>query len=102
MGYRILDVKVAKVDPERNKLVIKRKKVRAGKIKYLKNSFIVDASTLITANDNRTITLSEIKVGNRITIDFLKTKDKKLLAKGISVLKLRDINILLKRPETTK
>lgn len=86
MNYRILDVKVAKVDPERNKLVIKRKKVRAGKIMYLKNIFVVDASTLITANDNRTIALSEIKVGNRVTIDFLKAQDKKFLAKGISVL----------------
>jgi len=86
MGYRILDVKVAKVDPERNKLVIKREKVRAGKTRYLKNIFVVDASTLIIATDNCTITLSEIKVGNRVTIDFIKTQDKKLLAKGISVL----------------
>jgi hypothetical protein len=86
MGYRILDVKVAKIDPERNKLVIKRKKARAGKARFLKNIFVVDDATLITANDNRTITLSEIKVGNRVTIDFLKTQEKKLLAKGISVL----------------
>jgi len=86
MGHRILDVKVAKVDPGRNKLVIKRKKVRTGKTKYLKNIFVVDASTLITTNDNRTITLPEIKVGKRVTIDFIKTPDKKLLAKGISIL----------------
>ena len=86
MGYRILDVKVAKIDPERNKLVIKRKKVRAGKVRFLKDIFWVDASTLITGKDNRTITLSEIKVGSRITIDFMKTQDKKLLAKGVSVL----------------
>jgi hypothetical protein len=86
MGYRILDVKVTKIDPERNKLVIKRKKVRAGKARFLKNIFVADTSTLITGKDNRTITLSEIKVGSRITIDFMKTQDKKLLAKGISVL----------------
>ena len=86
MGYRILDVKVAKVSPERNKLVIKRKKVRAGKARYLKNVFVLDANTLITNKDNKTVTLSEIKVGNRVTIDFIKTQDKKLLAKGISIL----------------
>ncbi len=86
MGYRTLDVKIAKIDPERNKLVIKRKKVRAGKARFLKNIFVADASTLITDKDNRTITLSEIKVGSRATIDFIKTQDKKLLAKGISVL----------------
>ncbi len=86
MGYRILDVKVAKVNLGANKLVIKRKKVRAGKARFLKNIFVADASTLITGKDNRTITLSEIKVGSRVTIDFMKTQDKKLLAKGISVL----------------
>jgi len=86
MGYRILDVKVAKVNPERNKLVIKRKKVRAGKIRYLKNIFVLDANTLITGKENKTVQLSEIKVGNRVTIDFIKTQDKKLLAKGISIL----------------
>ena len=86
MSYRILDVKVAKVDPERNKLVIKRKKVRTGEVGVLKNIFVADAYTLVTGKDNRTITLSEIKVGNRVTIDFLKTQEKKLLAKGISVL----------------
>jgi len=86
MAYRILDVKVAKVDPERNKLVIKRKKVRAGKARYLKNVFVLDANTLITDKDNKTVTLSEIKVGNRVTIDFIKAQDKRLLAKGISIL----------------
>jgi len=86
MGYRTLDVKIAKVDLGANKLVIKRKKVRAGGARFLKNIFVVEASTLITDKDNRTITLSEIKVGSRVTIDFIKAQDKKLLAKGISVL----------------
>ena len=86
MGYRILDVKVAKVVPERNKLVIKRRKVRAGKARCLKNVFVLDANTLITGKENKTVQLSEIEVGNRVTIDFIKTHDKKLLAKGISIL----------------
>jgi hypothetical protein len=84
MGYRILDVKVAKVESSR--LVIKRKKIREGKVKYLKTVFIVDNCTLITGKDNRTVMLSDIKVGNRVTVDFMKIKDKKLLAKGISIL----------------
>jgi hypothetical protein len=86
MGYRILDVKVAKIEPERNKLVIKRKKVRAGKARFIKSNFVIDDVTLITGKDNRTIKLAQIKVNNRVTIDFIKTQDKKLLAKGISVL----------------
>ena len=88
MGYscRILDVKVAKVDLWTSKLFIKRKKVRAGKTVFLRSIFVIDSSTLITGKDNRTITLSEIKVGNRETIDFLKIQDRKLSARGISVL----------------
>jgi hypothetical protein len=86
MGYRILDVKVAKVNLGANKLIIKIKKMGMKKIKYLKNVFLLHASTLITSKDNQTVRLSGIKVGNRVTIDFIKTQDKKLLAKGISIL----------------
>jgi len=86
MAYRVFDVKVAKVDVGANKLVIKRKKLKEGKVKYLKTVFVVDNCTLITGKDNHTVILSDIKVGNRVTVDFMKMKDKKLLAKGISVL----------------
>jgi len=86
MAYRVFDVKVAKVDVGANKLVIKRKKVKEGKVKYLKTVFVIDNQTLITNKDNHTVRLLDIKVGNRITVDFMKTKDRKLLTKGISVL----------------
>ena len=65
MGYRILDVKVAKVYLEASKLAIKRKKVRAGEVRYLKNVFVLDANTLITGKENKTVQFSEIKVGNK-------------------------------------
>ncbi|PIQ90599.1 MAG: hypothetical protein COV71_03685 [Candidatus Omnitrophica bacterium CG11_big_fil_rev_8_21_14_0_20_41_12] len=86
MGYRILDVKVAKVNLGANKLIIKIKKIGTKKVRYLKNVFLLHAGTLITSSENQTVQLSEIKVGNRVTIDFIKTQDKKLLAKGISIL----------------
>jgi Cu/Ag efflux protein CusF len=86
MSYRVFDVKVAKVDVGANKLGIKRKKIKEGKVEYLKTPFIVDNHTLITGKDNRTVMLSDIKVGNRVTVDFMKIEDRKLLAKGISVL----------------
>ena len=86
MSYRILDVKVSKVDLGANKLVIRRKKVRAGEARYLKKVFVLDAGTPITKKDNQTAMLSELKVTNRVTVDFIKTQDKKMLAKGISVL----------------
>jgi len=86
MGYRIIDVKVAEVNLGANKLVIKRKKVSGRRTSYLKNVFVLHASTLITSKENQTAKLSGIKVGKRVTIDFIKTQDKKLLAKGINIL----------------
>jgi len=86
MAYRVFDVKVAKVNVGANKLVIKRKKAKEGKVRYLKTVFVMDNCTLITGKDNQTLTPSDIKVGNKVTIDFMKTKDRKLLAKGISIL----------------
>jgi hypothetical protein len=86
MAYRVFDVKVAKVDVGANKLVIKRKKIKEGKVKYLKTVFVVDSCTLITGKDNHKVILSDIKVTKRVTIDFMKTKDRKLLVKGISIL----------------
>jgi Cu/Ag efflux protein CusF len=86
MAYRFFDVKVAKVDVGANKLVIKLKKIKEGKVGYLKTVFVVDNCTLITGKDNRTVMLSDVKFNNRVTIDFMKTKDRKLLAKGISIV----------------
>ena len=87
MGYRILDVKVAKIDLGTNKLVTRKSKITAGNKRDLRNIFVLDTCTLITGSNNQTIPLSEIKVGNRVTIDFIKVPDNKLLAKGISVSK---------------
>ena len=84
MAYRIFDVKVAKVEASR--LVIKRKRIKENKVKYLKTAFVVNNQTLITDKDNRTVTLLDITVGSRVTIDFIKTQDKKLLAKGVNAL----------------
>jgi len=85
MAYRIFDVKIAKVEASR--LVIKRKRVKENKVKYLKTAFVVNNQTLITDKDNHTVTLLDIKVGSRVTIDFIKTQDRKLLAKGINALR---------------
>lgn len=86
MSYRLLDVKVAKVNLNAGKLVIKKKKTAGGGIKCPGDIFVLDTTTLITSRSNQTIPLSEIKVGKRVTIDFIKVKDNKLLVKGISVL----------------
>jgi len=86
MSYRLLDVKVEKVNLDTGRLVIKKKKAVGGNIKCPRDIFVLDPATLITSRSNQTIPFSEIKAGNRVTIDFVKIKDNKLLIKGISVL----------------
>jgi len=86
MAYRAIDVKIMRIDIDRNRLTIRRRKIRTGKIRHLKTVFIVDRGTLVTTKDNCTIAVSDIKPSSRATIDFIKTEDKKLLAKGISIL----------------
>lgn len=86
MAHRALEVKVAKINLGTSTLVIKRAKRRLGKSRYLKTVFKVDPLTVITGSDNRSLTLAGIKVGDKVNVDFMKTKDRKLLAKGITVL----------------
>lgn len=85
MAYRAIDVKVAKVDLGSNRLAIKRKEVKKGKVIYLRVSFQVDPGAVITSRDNRSLLFSDLEVGNRVTIDFIKAKEK-FLIKGIILL----------------
>ena len=86
MAHRALEVKVAKVNLGTSTLVIKRTKQKLGKIQYLKTVFKVDTLTVITGKDNRSLKLTDIKVGDKINVDFMKNQERKLLAKGITVL----------------
>ena len=86
MAYRITDAKVEKIDIAKNKLVIKARRLDTGEVRYLKTCFTIDNNTLITAKDNRSLILSDIKVGNKVTVDSMKMKNRKLLAKGICIL----------------
>ena len=86
MAYRTLDVKVDKVDIYANRMVIKQTRLKSGKNSRLKTVFRLDTNTIITSKDNHSLKLADIKIGKRVSVDFIKTKDKKLLAKGISVL----------------
>jgi hypothetical protein len=86
MAHRALEVKVAKVNLGTSTLVIKRTKQKLGKIQYLKTVFKVDTLTIITGRDNRSLKLADIKAGDKVNVDFMKTQERKLLAKGITVL----------------
>ena len=86
MAYRTLDVKVDKIDIYTNRMIIKQTRLKKGKTGRLKTTFKLDTNTIITSKDNHSIKLIDIKIGKRVSVDFIKTRDKKLLAKGISVL----------------
>lgn len=86
MAYRALDVKVAKIDLYANRMIIRQDKVKTGKVEPIRTVFNVDINTIITNKYNRSLKLADIKVGKRVSVDFIKTKDKKFLVKGISVL----------------
>jgi len=86
MAHRALEVKVAKVNLSTSTLVIKRTKQKLGKTHYLKTVFKVDPLAVITDKDNRSLKLADIKVGDKVNVDFMKTQERKLLAKGITVL----------------
>jgi len=92
MAYRIFNVKVLKVDADNNKLIIQRKKADIGKTENLKTAFKVDPHAIITNRSGSFLKISDIKPGDRINIDFIKTrdireaKDKSLLAKGINIM----------------
>lgn len=86
MAYRTLDVKVDKIDIYTNKMVIKKPCLKSQKNSRLKTVFKLDNNTIITGKDNHSLKLSDIKIGKRVSVDFIKTDDKKFLAKGIIVL----------------
>lgn len=86
MAYRTLDVKVDKIDIYTNKMVIKKPCLKSCKNSRLKTVFKLDSNTIITGKDNHSLKLADIKIGKRVSVDFIKTDDKKLLAKGIIVL----------------
>jgi len=86
MAHRALEVKVAKINLDTSTLVIKRPKKRLGKSHHLKTIFKVDPLTVITGKDNRSLKLIDIKVGDKVNVDFIKTQERRLLAKGISIL----------------
>ncbi len=86
MAYRTIDVKVDKVDIYTNKMVIKKTQIKSCKNSRLKTVFKLDNNTIITSKDNHFLKLADIKIGKRVSVDFIKTEDRKFLAKGISVL----------------
>jgi len=77
---------VAKINLDTSSLIIKRPKKRLGKSQYLKTVFKVDPLAVITGKDNRSLKLADIKVGDKVNVDFMKTQERKLLAKGITIL----------------
>ena len=83
---RLLGVKVKSVDNNAERLVTEEIRVSGNRAKHIMTIFTIDSQTLTIGNGNKNASLREIKAGNKINIDFIKTQDKKLLAKGITIL----------------
>ncbi|MDD5652902.1 MAG: hypothetical protein PHT31_01905 [Candidatus Omnitrophica bacterium] len=83
---RLLGVKVKKIDNNARRLVVEEKRISGERVKCIKIIFSIDPHTLIIAKGNKSVCFSDIKTGNKIDIDFIKTQDKKILAKGIVIL----------------
>jgi len=83
---RLLEVKVKSVDNNAKRLVTEEIRVSGNRAKHIKTIFTADTQTLIIGKGNKTAGLCDIKAGNKINIDFIKTQDKKMLAKGITIL----------------
>lgn len=77
---------MVKINHNTSTLVIKRANKRLEKIHYLKTVFKVDTLAVINGKGNRSLNLADIKVGDKASVDFIKTQEQKLLIKGVNVL----------------
>ena len=82
---RIINIKIVDIDIYTKQ--IKVDATAAKRIKYIRPYFYVDASAIIATKNNKILSLSEIKPGNRVVIDFIVLDKGQQLVKGITILK---------------
>jgi len=85
MADRLWNAEVFNVDITKNELVIRRKKREAGKVTDVLTTFFVLQGAQIKDKDGKDVKLSDVKLGNKITMDYLKESDGKLAAAIIRV-----------------
>ena len=87
-SYRMIGVRIAEIDVSFRKVGIKQSVQQIdGKKILLKLYFQVDRQAIITGKDNAFLDLSDIKVGNKVIIDFVKIYQGEKLIKGIRILR---------------
>ena len=82
---RIINVKIVKVNVLVRAIEVDEAAVR--RIKYIRREFSVDPGAVIATKDNKILSLSQVKPGNRVIIDFIKLDRGQQLVKGLTVLK---------------
>jgi len=82
----LLGVRIKRVDNNAKRLIVEERVVSGGKIKCIETIFVVDIHALIIGRCNKFVALTDIKPGSKVNIDFIKTRDKKMLVKGIAIL----------------
>ena len=66
---RIINIKIVDVDIYTRQ--IKVDAAAAKRIKYIRSYFSIDSSAIIATKNNKILSLSEIRPGNRVVIDFI-------------------------------
>ena len=84
-SFRVINIKIVKVNFDARQIEVDETAVR--RIKYIRPWFSVDPGAIVATKDNKILSLSEIRPGNRVVIDFIKFDKGQQLAKGITILK---------------
>lgn len=84
-SYRIINIKIVKVDIAAREIRVDAAAVQ--KIQGIRAEFLVEPEAIIATKNNNILSLSGIKPGNRVIIDFIKSDQGQQLAKGITILK---------------
>ena len=87
MVERLWSVEVFNIDITTGKLIVRRKKREADKITDVLTTFYVMKGTQIKDRAGKIIQLSELKAGDRITVDYIKENDGTLVAPMISLFR---------------
>lgn len=82
---RVINVKIVKVNVMDRVIEVDEAAVR--RIKYIRREFSVDPGAVIATKDNKILSLSQVKQGNRVIIDFIKSDRGRQLVKGLTILK---------------
>lgn len=85
MGEKAWNAEVVSVDSTANKLAVKQRKFTAGKATEIPLTFIVSATTQIKDKVGNVVKFTDIQVGKKVAVEYVKGIDGSLTAQTIKV-----------------